>query len=135
MAVGQFSADARYYRTKWTGTTEWQKTAVNRRILTRRRARPVLPEFPPVLPEGARSVLPELFPVLPRKIFPESVPFWRSPVPGSVPIPVLPSELGTIGPFHLVLPEPGNVNQTEYFSGNGMVVVCIFGFCKTCRQD
>ena len=32
MAVGQFSADARYYRTKWTGTTERQKAAVNRRF-------------------------------------------------------------------------------------------------------
>ena len=135
MAVGQFSADARYYRSKWTGTTERQRIAVNRHILTRRRARPVLPEFRPVLPGPARSVLPELFPVLPRKIFPESVPIWRSPVPGSVPSPVVPSELGTTGPFHPVLPEPGNVCQTEYFPRNRMAVVCIFGLCKTCRQD
>jgi hypothetical protein len=27
------------------------------------------------------------------------------------------------------------VCQTEHFSGNGMAVVCIFGLCKTCRQD
>ena len=30
MAVGQFSADARYYRAKRPGTTERQKAAVNR---------------------------------------------------------------------------------------------------------
>ena len=32
MAVGQFSADARYYRAKWPGTTERQKAAFNRQF-------------------------------------------------------------------------------------------------------
>ena len=133
MAVGQLSVYERYYRTKWAGTTERQKIAVNRDIDQATRAPGTTGDSTGTT--GKRGIgTTRNFSVLPLKNYPESSSIlafagtWLGTKSGTTERARYYRAIssGTTGARKMC--------QT-HISGNGMAVVCIFGLCKICKQD